>query len=72
MNESKRAFYMMITSGIFIVECFTLCVLVSFIFVESQNKIIGIIGLLSIAIILVFPLRHFYKKVLNLIDNQTL
>ena len=69
MNESKRAFYMMLTSCIFIIQCFVLSVLLSFIFIKTSYKIIGIFILLAIAIILIFPLRYFYKKVLNLIDN---
>ena len=72
MNESKRAFYMMLTSSVFIIECFVLSVLLSFIFIKTSHKIIGIFILLAIAIILIFPLRYFYKKVLNLIDNQSL
>ena len=69
MNESKRAFYMMLTSSVFIIECFVLSVLLSFIFIKTSYKIIGIFILIAIAIILIFPLRYFYKKVLNLIDN---
>ena len=72
MNESKRAFYMMLTSSVFIIECFALSVLLSFIFIKTSYKIIGIFILLAIAIILIYPLRYFYKKVLNLIDNQSL
>lgn len=72
MNESKRAFYMMLTSSVFIIECFVLSVLLSFIFIKTSYKIIGIFILIAIAIILIFPLRYFYKKVLNLIDNQSL
>ena len=72
MNESKRAFYMMLTSSVFIIECFVLSVLLSFIFIKTSYKIIGIFILLAIAIILIYPLRYFYKKVLNLIDNQSL
>ena len=72
MNESKRAFYMMLTSSVFIIECFVLSVLLSFIFIKTSHKIIGIFILIAIAIILIFPLRYFYKKVLNLIDNQSL
>ena len=72
MNESKRAFYMMLTSSVFIIECFVLSVLLSFIFIKTSHKIIGIFILLAIAIILIYPLRYFYKKVLNLIDNQSL
>lgn len=72
MNESKRAFYMMLTSSVFIIECFVLSVLLSFIFIKTSHKIIGIFILSIIAIILIFPLRYFYKKVLNLIDNQSL
>lgn len=72
MNESKRAFYMMLTSSVFIIECFVLSVLLSFIFIKTSYKIIGIFILLAIAIILIYPLRYFYKKVLKLIDNQSL
>ena len=72
MNESKRAFYMMLTSSVFIIECFVLSVLLSFIFIKTSYKIIGIFILIAIAIILIYPLRYFYKKVLNLIDNQSL
>ena len=61
-----------VTSCIFTIQCFVLSVLLSFIFIKTSYKIIGIFILLAIAIILIFPLRYFYKKVLNLIDNQTL
>ena len=69
MNDSKLTFYMMLTSCIFIIQCFVLSVLMSFIFIKTSYKIIGIFILIAIAIILIFPLRYFYKKVLNLIDN---
>ena len=69
MNDSKLTFYMMLTSCIFIIQCFVLSVLLSFIFIKTSHKIIGIFILSIIAIILIFPLRYFYKKVLNLIDN---
>ena len=69
MNESKCAFYMMLTSSVFIIECFVLSVLMSFIFIKTSHKIIGIFILIAIAVILIFPLRYFYKKVLHLIDN---
>ena len=69
MNDSKLTFYMMLTSSVFIIECFVLSVLLSFIFIKTSYKIIGIFILIAIAIILIFPLRYFYKKVLNLIDN---
>lgn len=72
MNDSKLTFYMMLTSCIFTIQCFVLSVLLSFIFIKTSYKIIGIFILLAIAIILIFPLRYFYKKVLKLIDNQTL
>ena len=72
MNDSKLTFYMMLTSSVFIIECFVLSVLLSFIFIKTSYKIIGIFILLAIAIILIYPLRYFYKKVLNLIDNQSL
>lgn len=72
MNDSKLTFYMMLTSCIFAIQCFVLSVLLSFIFIKTSYNIIGIFILLAIAIILIFPLRYFYKKVLNLIDNQTL
>ena len=72
MNDSKLTFYMMLTSCIFIIQCFVLSVLLSFIFIKTSYKIIGIFILLAIAIILIYPLRYFYKKVLNLIDNQSL
>ena len=72
MNDSKLTFYMMLTSCIFIIQCFVLSVLLSFIFIKTSYNIIGIFILLAIAIILIFPLRYFYKKVLKLIDNQSL
>lgn len=72
MKESKRSFYMMLTYCIFIIECFILSVLISFIFIETTHKIIGIFVLIILAVILVFPLRYFYNKLSKLIDNETM